>query len=173
MKKCLFLDRDGVINVDEGYVHKIEDFKFIDGICSLVEKFKVAGYSVVVITNQAGIGRGLYSANQFMELNNWMIMKMNYLIDKVYFCPHHPVHGMGKFKKKCSFRKPNAGMLMKAQKELDIDLSKSILIGDKYSDLDAGNNAGIKKLYLFRNKRNEHRAYSYKKINNFEEVSLS
>lgn len=146
MRKALFLDRDGVINVDKGYVYKISDFEFVDGIFDLCKKYQDKGYLIFVITNQAGIARGFYNDRDFVELTLWMTkqFKLNgIVIAKVYYCPHHP-----DFNATCNCRKPNPGMLLDAQREFDIDLAESVLIGDKESDVAAGANAGIKKLIL-------------------------
>jgi D-glycero-D-manno-heptose 1,7-bisphosphate phosphatase len=146
MKKALFLDRDGVINIDKNYVHKISDFEFVDGIFDLCKYYQDKGYLIFVITNQAGIARGYYNHNDFANLSSWMTdqFKQNdIIISKVYYCPHHP-----DFDKDCACRKPNPGMILQAQTEFDIDLTNSVLIGDKESDLKAGRNAGIQNLIL-------------------------
>lgn len=146
MNKAVFLDRDGVINVEKNYLHKIEEFEFIDGVFETLKFFKEQGYLLIIITNQAGIGRGYYTEEDFYVLNSWMIdefKKEGIIIDGVYFCPHHPEHGIGKYKQDSYDRKPNPGMILKAQKEFDIDLSNSILVGDKESDIEAGLNAGV------------------------------
>jgi D-glycero-D-manno-heptose 1,7-bisphosphate phosphatase len=146
--KALFLDRDGVINNEKNYVSRIEDFEFIDGIFGFCEYFRQKGYLIFVITNQAGIARGFYSAEDFTVLSDWMVSRFeqrNILISKVYYCPHHPdITGP------CDCRKPNPGMILKAAREFDLNLSESILVGDYESDLKAGENAGILKNYLFR-----------------------
>lgn len=139
--KVLFLDRDGIINEEYNYVYKIKDFHFCDGIFDLCQYYQKKGYLIIVITNQAGIAREYYTENDFNILTEWMIKKFNensINISKVYFCPHHP-----EFTGNCACRKPNPGMILDAQKEFDIDLEKSILIGDKESDIKAGKNAGI------------------------------
>ncbi|MDO8412743.1 MAG: HAD family hydrolase [Gallionellaceae bacterium] len=151
-RPALFLDRDGVINVDHAYVCRPENFEFIDGIFDLVAAAKRANYWVVVVTNQAGIGRGYYSENDFHRLTQWMSAQfLNHggTIDKVYFCPDHPQHGLGKYKRDSEFRKPGPGMLLQAAKDLDIDLSRSILVGDKLSDIEAGVAAGVQNLFYF------------------------
>jgi D-glycero-D-manno-heptose 1,7-bisphosphate phosphatase len=148
-RPALFLDRDGVINVDLGYVHRPEEFEFVDGVFELVAAANGAGYLVVVVTNQAGIGRGYYSEAQFQELTDWMKTKFREcggIIDAVYFCPYHPEHGIGAYRRESEFRKPAPGMLLKAQRELDIDMDKSVFIGDKPSDMAAGRAAGVRTL---------------------------
>jgi D-glycero-D-manno-heptose 1,7-bisphosphate phosphatase len=151
-RRALFLDRDGVINTDKGYVHKPEDFEFIEGIFDLVAYANRAEYLVVVVTNQAGIGRGYFSELDFHNLTIWMKDKFTEKgakIDAVYFCPFHPEHGKGKYKRESDMRKPSPGMLFMAQSELAIDLKQSILIGDKSTDIAAGRTAGVGTLLLF------------------------
>lgn len=146
MNKALFLDRDGVINKEKNYLYKIEDFEFIDGVFETCKYFQDNGYLIIVITNQAGIARGKYTEDDYQTLTNWMIKefeKNNIKISKVYYCPHHP-----DFSGDCECRKPNPGMILQAKKDFDIDLSQSILVGDKNSDIEAGINAGIKMNYL-------------------------
>jgi D-glycero-D-manno-heptose 1,7-bisphosphate phosphatase len=149
---ALFLDRDGVINVDHAYVHKKDDFEFIEGIFDLCRKAKQRGYLIIVVTNQAGIGRGYYSEKDFVRLTDWMkqvFLSEEVEINHVYHCPYHPQHGIGTFKKDAECRKPNPGMILKACGDFNIDLESSILIGDKASDIKAGKNAGITKNLLF------------------------
>ena len=149
---ALFLDRDGVINVDYGYVHTPENFHFIEGIFDLVSAARQAGYLVVVVTNQAGIGRGYYSEAQFHDLTHWMkgrFAEQGGQIDGVYFCPYHPEHGVGAYRRESEFRKPAPGMLLQAETELGIDLEQSVLIGDKLSDMAAGRSAGVGTLLHF------------------------
>jgi D-glycero-D-manno-heptose 1,7-bisphosphate phosphatase len=151
-KPALFLDRDGVINVDHGHVYKPEDFEFVDGIFELVAAAIRAGYLVIVITNQAGIGRGYYSEADFYRLTAWMngrFLQRGAHIDAVYFCPFHPVHGVGEYQKDSDCRKPAPGMLLQAHKEHDVDLKRSILVGDKLSDIEAGRSAGVGTLLYF------------------------
>lgn len=149
---ALFLDRDGVINVDHAYVHKKENFEFIDGIFDLCRKAKQLGYLIIVVTNQAGIGRGYYSENDFSKLTDWMkqvFSSENAEISQVYYCPFHPDHGIGPYKKDSNLRKPNPGMILQAAKDFDINLNNSLLIGDKVSDIQAGMKAGIGRNFLF------------------------
>ncbi|WP_443640373.1 D-glycero-beta-D-manno-heptose 1,7-bisphosphate 7-phosphatase [Candidatus Njordibacter sp. Uisw_039] len=144
--RALFLDRDGVINIDHGYVHQIDNFEFVDGIFDVVQSACANNFKIVVVTNQAGIGRGLYSERQFHQLTSWMCRKFTKAgapIDKVYFSPFHPTEGLGEYKKDDFSRKPNPGMILQAEKELCLDLDKSILIGDRSSDIQAGIAAGL------------------------------
>ena len=149
--RALFLDRDGVININHGYVYNVDNFDFIDGIFHLARAATIKGYLICVITNQAGIGRGYYSLEEFNSLTSWMCRQFkanNSEIAKVYYSPYHPIHGIGQYKKDDLSRKPNPGMLLEAQRELDIDLSKSIFIGDNLTDMDAGIAAGVGKNIL-------------------------
>jgi D-glycero-D-manno-heptose 1,7-bisphosphate phosphatase len=145
-RPALFLDRDGVINVDHGYVHMQEAVEFVGGIFELVAVAKQQGYVVVVVTNQAGIGRGYYTEAHFHALMDWMKLKFvdrQGKIDAVYFCPYHPEHGIGEYRRESEFRKPAPGMLLQAQRELGIDMERSIFIGDTLTDMAAGRVAGV------------------------------
>lgn len=147
MNKALFLDRDGVINKNFGHVHKIENFKFRKGIFELLKFFQDKGFIILVVTNQAGIGKGLYTLDQFNLLNNWMINQFRnhgITITKTYYCPHGPEDN-------CNCRKPKAGMLLNAIKDFQIDTNSSFLIGDKVSDFIAGKSAKIKFNYILKN----------------------
>ena len=143
---ALFLDRDGVINIDHAYVSKIETFEFVDGIFELCRRAKERGFLLCVVTNQSGIGRGYYTEKDFLLLTDWMcevFRKNGAVIDKVYFCPTHPEFGIGVYKTHSPHRKPGPGMILQATQELDIDLAKSILVGDKETDIQAGIAAGV------------------------------
>ncbi len=160
MKKALFLDRDGIINVDHGYVYKIEDFEFSDGIFDLVKLFTDAGYLIFVVTNQSGIGRGYYSEEDFITLSDWMIAefkKQELKIEKVYYCPHSP-------KDKCHCRKPQTGMIEQALADYSIDLAHSYIIGDKQSDIDLAINAGLGKSIYIGNNAIENCTYRFTTI---------
>ena len=151
LRKALFLDRDGVINVDHGYVHRVEQFDFCPGITELIIYAVAAGYAVVVVTNQAGIGRGLYTEADFQKLNIWMLAelaKRGALIERIYHCPYHPDHGVGEYRRESPLRKPNPGMLLLAAQELGLDLSRSLIVGDHESDIQAGLRAGLAQTVL-------------------------
>jgi len=151
MKKALFLDRDGVINVEKNYVYKTDDFEFIEGIFELTREAQDKGYLLIIITNQAGIGRGYYTEADFQQLTDWMVEQFvakGVTINAVYFCPFHPEAGIGDYKKPSMDRKPNPGMLFQARDKYQLDLSQCMLIGDKMSDIQAGRNAGLNSLLL-------------------------
>ena len=153
MNKALFLDRDGVINVEKDYLFRIEDFEFIQGVFDTLRAYQDAGYLLIIVTNQAGIARGYYTEEDFRVLNRWMLKefeKHGINITKVYYSPYHPENGTGAYKKDTSCRKPNPGMILTAAREFDIDLEQSLLVGDKESDIEAGINAGIPRNVLVR-----------------------
>lgn len=141
MRKALFLDRDGVINREIEYLHRTEDFEFIQGVFETCQFFQKEGYLLVVITNQAGIARGYYSEDHFHVLNDWMLQQFadrGIKIAKTYYSPNHPTQGIGQYRRECLDRKPNPGMILRSQQEWQIDLGRSILVGDKESDIEAG-----------------------------------
>ena len=150
-KSALLLDRDGVINVDYGYVHSMENFKYIDGAREIIKKANDLGILVIVITNQSGIARGYYTEEEFNLFTNEInkdLKSFGAHIDATYFCPHHPKEGIGKLRRNCNCRKPNTGLIIKAIKDWNLDKNKCFLIGDKYSDIIAANRCGISS-YLF------------------------
>jgi len=146
MRRALFLDRDGVINIDRGYVGTPGEFEFVDGIFELCKYATDLGYLLLVVTNQAGIARGYYTERDFLVLTEWMCASFRERgapIAKVYFCPFHPEHGVGEYKRESSFRKPGPGMILQARMEFDIDLTRSVLVGDRETDIGAGVAAGV------------------------------
>ncbi|AHG19179.1 D,D-heptose 1,7-bisphosphate phosphatase [Chania multitudinisentens RB-25] len=143
---AIFLDRDGTINVDHGYVHEIDDFQFIDGVIDACRELKNMGFALVLVTNQSGIARGKFSEDQFMRLTEWMdwsLADRDVDLDGIYFCPHHPEAVIEEYRQTCDCRKPQPGMLLQAQKELNIDLAASYMVGDKIEDMQAATAAGI------------------------------
>lgn len=145
-RPAVFLDRDGVINEETGYVHKTGEFRFIDGVFDACLKISKAGYRLIVITNQAGIARGYYTEDDFHHLTKWMLDEFRQRginIADVYYCPHHPVHGTGAYRRDCDCRKPAPGMILRAAREHSLDLRRSILVGDKATDIEAGRAAGV------------------------------
>ena len=148
--KAAFLDRDGVINIDYGYVHKLEDFIFCEGIFEGLKALIDLNFILIIITNQSGIARGLFTEEEYQRITNFMLSKFkekNVKITKIYHCPHHPLYSEKKFFD-CKCRKPKAGLFFQAAKEYNIEMDKSIAIGDSERDLIAARTAGIKKRYL-------------------------
>lgn len=138
-RRAFFLDRDGVVNVDHGYVARTEDFKFMPNIFPVLRCLSDKGYLLVVITNQSGIGRGYYTEEDFQKLTDWMLGRFSdegIDLAAVYSCPHRPETG-------CACRKPAPGMLLQAQQELGVNMSASWMVGDKESDMQAAAAAGI------------------------------
>ncbi|MBF8999776.1 D-glycero-beta-D-manno-heptose 1,7-bisphosphate 7-phosphatase [Vibrio nitrifigilis] len=145
-KPAVFLDRDGVINVDHGYVHDEHDFEFIDGVFEATKALQDMGYLLVLVTNQAGIARGLYSEDRFLSLTQWMDWNFEdhgVEFDGIYYCPHHLEHGIGEYKQDCDCRKPKPGMFIDARNFLKIDMENSVMVGDKAEDLMAAEAAGV------------------------------
>jgi len=143
-RKVFFVDRDGVINKEIGYLHDIDKFEFIDGVLEAFEYILSRNYDIIVVTNQSGIGRGFYSEDNFLELNKWMV---NFLKSKginildVLYCPHSPEDD-------CNCRKPKPGMFLDAKKKFNIEMDKSWSIGDKETDITAATYAGISNTIL-------------------------
>lgn len=157
-RRALFLDRDGVINVEKNYVHRIEDFEFLPGIFDLTATAAKLGLALVVVTNQAGIGRGYYTEADFQRLTDWMLgefLSRGIDIDRVYHCPYHPTAGVGEYKRESFDRKPNPGMILRARQDLGLDLGGSVLLGDKDSDMAAGRAAGVGHLLLLQTNSGE------------------
>jgi D-glycero-D-manno-heptose 1,7-bisphosphate phosphatase len=146
-RSALFLDRDGVINVDHGYVHCVDQFEFIPGIFELA-RFWVNEVQrpIIVVSNQSGIGRGYFDEEAYADVTRWMCARFEAeraAIARVYHCPYHPVHGIGDYRRDHPWRKPHPGMLLQAAADLALDLARCALVGDKISDIEAGAAAGI------------------------------
>ncbi len=144
--KAAFLDRDGVINVDRGYVYRIEDFTLIDGVLEAAKRLYDAGFKLVIITNQSGIARGFYKESDLSLLNEHILKifrEVGAPLSGIYCCPHLPDAPLQAYRKICDCRKPAPGLFLKAAKELDLDLEKSLAFGDKERDLEAAKRAGV------------------------------
>ncbi len=153
-KRALFLDRDGVINADHGYVCSPERTEWMDGIFKFCAIAQALEYRIIVVTNQAGIARGYYSERDFIEYTSWVhaCFKENGVrLDATIYCPHHPVDGIGFLSVACDCRKPAPGMFVQAQASFGVDCSASAMVGDKCSDMAAGQTAGINRLYYIGN----------------------
>lgn len=171
--KVAFLDRDGVINEEIDYLHRISDFKYtkkcVDGLIKLSE----LGFQIVIITNQAGIAKGYFTEKQYHELTDWLIKDLkekSVPILEVKFCPHHEEAIIEKYRRNCPFRKPGTGMIDQVVEDYDVDLNSSILIGDKQSDIDAGLAAGVGKCFLMKSDQTPLNTISY---DNIYEISIA
>lgn len=149
--RALFLDRDGVINQDVYYLWRAEDVRWVEGIVPLCLEAQRQGYRLVVVTNQAGIGRGLYTTEQFEELMRWMrteLAAQGVTLDAVYHSPWHPKAEVAEWRREHEDRKPGPGMLRRAAVDLGLDLGRSIMVGDRCSDLGAARAAGVRQAFL-------------------------
>lgn len=150
LRRAVFLDRDGVINVDHGYVYRWQDFEFLPGVPEALSDLNQAGFLLVVISNQSGIGRGLYTEADVLNLNRDIeshLAATGVAIDGWYHCPHHPTEAQGNYRQSCDCRKPAPGMILRACRDLAIDPAQSALVGDKRSDIEAGDAAGVGRLF--------------------------
>jgi len=144
VKKALFLDRDGTINEEVGFLHEVEKIRILEGAAEVIKKARQKGYLIIVISNQSGVGRGYFGIQEVEKVNQGIksiLGKEGAGIDAFYFCPHSPDDN-------CSCRKPSPGLFLKAAKEWDIDLSSSLCVGDRVRDVEAGIRAGIKQGFL-------------------------
>ena len=151
MTSVVFLDRDGVVNTDIGYLWRREDLAWVPGAPEAIRLFNELGWPVVVVTNQSGVARGYYREEDVHSLHQWMnaeLKKMGARIDAFYFCPHHPKGALPEYTCDCTCRKPHPGMILKAMADWQADPATSFLIGDNDSDVAAATAAGIQG-YLF------------------------
>lgn len=152
-RKAAFIDRDGVLNEERAFVHRVEDFEFVPGAVEALRALQAAGYLLVVITNQSGIARGLYSEADYLELTAHMRERLHAAgvrLDAVEYCPHLADAPVERYRMDCDCRKPKPGMLRRAIDALDIDAAASFLVGDRQSDVDAGRRAGVGRCFLVR-----------------------
>ena len=147
-RKAVFLDRDGTLNVNFGYVHRRQDWEWIDGAIKALKSLQSAGFELVIVTNQAGIARGYYQPADVEALHDWMRAELaahGVTLTGIYYCPHHPDFGETRH---CSCRKPQAGMLVQAAQDLRLDLEQSWIVGDQLTDAAAGLKAGTKAVVI-------------------------
>lgn len=158
LRKAAFLDRDGVINLDRAYVHKWEEFEFVPGAVDAMRRLKQAGYALVVVTNQSGLARGMYTEEQYQTLTAHMrkaLAAAGAEVDAVYHCPHHPKGKVPELAVECDCRKPEPGMILRGARELGLSLADSILVGDKPSDIEAARAAGVGRAYIVQSDNDE------------------
>ena len=151
--RAVFLDRDGVINVDHGYTHRIEDFRFIAGSAEALALLQHAGWRLVVVTNQSGIARGLFSSADYERFTAHLRAQLSARgvhLDAVLHCPHLPDASVAAYRLACDCRKPSPGMLLRAARELSLDMASSVIVGDRLSDVRAGRAAGVGRCMLVR-----------------------
>ncbi len=151
MKKAVFLDRDGTINEEMGYINHASRFIVFDFVPEAIKTLNECGFLVFVVTNQSGIARGYFNEDLLLKLHTSLISKVEKeqaKIEKIYYCPHHPKEGISKYRVDCDCRKPKPGMIEKAKNEYNIDLKNSYIIGDRYKDIQFGKNIGLKTIMV-------------------------
>lgn len=151
MDRVIFLDRDGTINEEVEYLHRPEDLRILPGVAEAIRRLRERGFFIVVVTNQAGVARGYYEEEDVVTLHrclNERLKAQGAAIDHFFYCPHHPVHGIGKYKTACSCRKPGTGMFLMAEEYYQVDKGHSYMIGDKLLDVEAGHHYGVKSVLV-------------------------
>lgn len=145
--RAVFIDRDGTLSEEIGYVNHVSRFRLLPRSAEAIKKLNDAGVAAVIITNQAGVARGYFPEERILEVHNRMeelLADGGAKLDGIYYCPHHPSAGEPPYRADCDCRKPKPGLLLRAAKELDIDIKNSYMIGDKFSDVELAHNAGCK-----------------------------
>ena len=151
LHRAAFLDRDGVINRDVGYVHRIADFELLPGVVGALQRLAATGHALIVVTNQSGLARGLFDNADYEALTQYLhdiLARDGITLDGVYHCPHLPDATIARYRCDCACRKPQPGLLLRAIGDCAIDPKTSLLVGDKASDIAAGRAAGVGKCYL-------------------------
>jgi len=151
MERAVFLDRDGTIIEDVGYLDDCSKIKFLPRVSEAIKLLNKSGFKVIIVTNQSGVARGYFTEDTVKEINRYTqesLAKRGAFIDKIYYCPHHVEGTIEEYRKDCNWRKPNPGMIEEAAREFEIDLENSFVIGDKSIDIEAGRRAGCKTILL-------------------------
>ena len=147
MERVIFLDRDGTLNEEVNYLYRKEDLRILEGVPGAIRKLKARGFKIVVVTNQAGVARGYYKEEDVKKLHSYMnelLAASQGEIDHFFYCPHHPYHGIGAYKCRCHCRKPETGLLEMAEQYYDVDKERSWMVGDKWTDIQAGIRYGVR-----------------------------
>jgi D-glycero-D-manno-heptose 1,7-bisphosphate phosphatase len=155
MTAAVFIDRDGTINVDYGYINDPEKVELIPKAANAIKLLNEKGFLVIVISNQAGIARQIMTEDELQLVNKRLMKKLllkGAIIDQIYYCPHHPEIGLYPYRRNCSCRKPEPGMILRAQRDFNIDLSRSFVVGDKVSDVELGKRAGVRSILVLTGK---------------------
>ena len=173
--RAVFLDRDGVINRDDGYVGEPNRLVLLPHAAEGIRRIRALGYLVVVITNQSGVARGFFSEADVSNLHGWMgeiLAREHAKIDGFYVCPHHPTEGQGLYRRQCYCRKPKPGLFHQAARELSIRVERSIAVGDQLSDLEAALNAGVPERVLIGAKLNSPISIVTRSVDNLLELAI-
>ena len=152
-RRAIILDRDGVVNRDRGYVHRIEDFELLPAVVPALRRLSAGGYALAVVTNQSGLARGLFTLADYERLSRHMVAELardGVAIEGVEYCPHLPNAAVAAFRTVCGCRKPAPGMILTVAERLRLDLSRSVLVGDKLTDVLAGRAAAVGRCVLVR-----------------------
>lgn len=145
-KPAVFLDRDGVLTEEKSYICSVSELAIFPYADACIQEIKNRGYYTIVITNQSGIARGLFTEESLQSMNEYLVKMTG--VDAIYYCPHHPQGKVDKYTQVCKCRKPEIGLIVQACRDFDIDMSKSYMVGDRASDIVAGQNAGLKTILL-------------------------
>jgi D-glycero-D-manno-heptose 1,7-bisphosphate phosphatase len=151
MQAAVFLDRDGTIIEDTGYVSSPEQVKFLPGAIEAIKMLSDAGYKIIIISNQSGVARGLITEDMLQTIDKLIhrtILNGGAHVDGSYYCPHHPEHGVYPYRQACECRKPHTGLIKKAVKEHNLDLARSLMVGDHATDIETAERAGIKSVFV-------------------------
>lgn len=151
MNKAVFLDRDGTINEEMGYINHVSRFRIFDFVPQAIKLLNEADFKVIVVTNQSGVARGYFDEQLLKEVHTKLLTELKNhgaRIDKIYYCPHHPLEGRGEYKKDCACRKPKTGMIDMAVNDYNIDLSRSFMVGDRYKDILFAKKAGLQPVFV-------------------------
>jgi len=173
MNKVVFLDRDGTINVDKAYLYQVEDFEYMPDVIEGLKELQTAGFLLIIVTNQSGIGRGFYTEEDYRKLDRWMkedLEKKGVHIAASYYCPHHPQAMITKYRMECDCRKPCTGMFIKAIADWNIDLSESYAIGDHLRDVAICQNTACRGIVIEAKHKDENELYNVIRVSRFAEA---